>query len=209
MYNTLPLHLAPHHITLRPPHFTLHHSTSNAISGIIPNHTTFHVTSFLTISHISYRTSTSRGTLFHFAIPYFKSHHIGHIMHHTTDISHCTPFHITDVPHNATFHVLYATSVKDHTIYWPHHLCITPHFTQHCTAFHIIPPHLTVITPNSTSHYHVSHSIPHHGSVHHHFLHPTTCHISHNTTSTTRYRAVSQITHHHFLHPTTCHISHW
>ena len=126
-------------------------------------------------------------------------------MQHTTDISHCTPFHIADVPHNAT-------SVSDHTIYWPHHLCIAPphlapltllikkfkkkdtapHFT--CSPSCIIPPHLvTVITPNSTSHYHVSHNIPHHRSVHHHFLHPTTCtcHISHNITSTTRYRAVS------------------
>ena len=103
--------------------FTLHHSTSNTISDIIPNHTTFHVT--------PYRTSTSRSTLFHFAIPYFKSHHIVHIMHHTTDISHCTLFHITDVPHNAT-------SVSDHIIYWPHHLCAPPHFTQHCTAFHML-----------------------------------------------------------------------
>ena len=32
MYSTLPLHLAPHYII--PPHFTLHHSTSNAISDI-------------------------------------------------------------------------------------------------------------------------------------------------------------------------------
>ena len=144
MYNALPLHLAPRHTTLRPPHFTLHHSTSKRhlwqLFQTTPHSTSHHSSAS---SHISYRTSSSRGTLFHFAIPYFKSHHIGHIMHHTTDISLCTPFHITCVPHNTTFHELHAT-ISDHTIYWPHHLCIAPphlapHFTQHCIAFHMLP----------------------------------------------------------------------
>ena len=96
------------------------------------------------MSHISYRTSTSRSTLYHFAIPYFKSHRIGHIMHHTTDISHCTPFRITDVPYNATFHVLHATLISHHILATSlmHRTTtsrITPHFTQHCIAFHMLP----------------------------------------------------------------------
>ena len=143
MYNALPLHLAPHHITATTFYIASFHIES---TGIIPNHTTFHVTPFLTTSHISYHTSTSsRSTLFHFAIPYFKSYHIGHIMNHTTNITHWTPFHITDVPHNATFHVLHATTVSDHTIYWPHHLCIAlPHLTTFYTTLHRIShaPHL-------------------------------------------------------------------
>ena len=136
---TLPLHLAPHHITTTfyiAPFHIKHHLWH------IPNHTTVHITpSFLTMSHISYRTSTSRSTLYHFAIPYFKSHRIGHIMHHTTDISHCTPFRITDVPYNATFHVLHATLISHHILATSlmHRTTtsrITPHFTQHCTIFH-------------------------------------------------------------------------
>ena len=114
-------------------------------------------------------------------------------MHHTTGVSHCTPFHITDVPHKATF--------RSH--HWPHHLCvapphlaphhilhnIAPHFT--CSTSCIIPPHLTVIAPNSTSHYHVSHQ------------YTTTFYIPPSVTSCTkppplprRYRAVSQPTLH-------------
>ena len=126
-------------------------------------------------------------------------------MHHTSDISHCTPLHITDVPHNATFHVLHDTSVSDHAIYWTHRTT-TSRTTFYTTLHRIIPPHLTVITPNSTSHYHVSHNIPHHRSVHHHFsLHPTP-YISHNATSTTGYRAVSQPTLYLVPHRTTFHI---
>ena len=115
-----------------PPHFTLHHSTSKTISDI-PNRTTFHVTpSLLTISH------QHRSTLFHFAVPYFKSHHIGLFMH--------LALHpISDyVPHNATFHVLHA--ISDHTIYWPHyalHLLhtIAPHFTCRSTSCIIASVH--------------------------------------------------------------------
>ena len=148
----------------------------------LPLRTTVHITP-------SYYTSTSRSTLFHFAVIYFKSQHIGHNMHHTTDVSHCTPFHITDIPHNAT-------SVSDHIIYWPHHLCTPPHLashhilhkTLHRTRMLHILHHSTTSDcdhTNSTSHCRVSHNIPHHTSVHRHILHPTTCHISHNTTSTT------------------------
>ena len=77
----------------------------NAAHCIIPHQThlpstTFHVTpsSVLTILHISYYISTCCSTLFHFAIPHFKSHHISHIMHHT---------HFTSL--YSTFHVLHAT----------------------------------------------------------------------------------------------------
>ena len=81
----------------------------------------------------------------HLGLAAISNRNIGHIMHHTTDISHCTPFHITDIPHNAT-------SVSDHIIYWPHHLCTplhliffflndtAPHFT--CSPSCIIPPQL-------------------------------------------------------------------
>ena len=194
-------HCISHLVTSRPPHFTLHYSTSNAaISGIIPNHTTFHVTPFLTISHISYRTSTSSPL----CIPYLKSHILATLCITSLTSRTAPHFHITDVPHNAT-------SVSDHTIYWPHHLCITPPATSRTTDiffFNDIAPHFTCspscissTTPNSTPHYHVSHNIPHHRSGHHHFLHPTTYHISHNTISITRYRAVS-------AHTLPCSISH-
>ena len=89
-----------------------------------------------------------------------------------------------------------ATSYASH-----HHIShhTTFYTTVSRTAFRIlhqcmIRPHLTVITPSSTSQHHVSHNIPHHTSVHHHILHPTTYHISRNTTSTTTYCAVSQPT---------------
>ena len=66
-----------HLITSLPPHFTLHHSTSNTISEI-PNHSTFGlVRPFLTLSFHITVTSTSCSTLFHFTKPYFKSHHLG------------------------------------------------------------------------------------------------------------------------------------
>ena len=160
-------HIAPHRII--PPHFTLHHSTSNTISDIIPNHTTFHVRPFLTISHISYHTNTSIpfcNTIFQIALyrPHYASHHM----------SHCTPFHVT---YHIRPHSMYSTAhFRSHHILAI--LCIAPpHLTSHhifktqrCTEFHmplhllhncIIPPHLTVITPNSTSHYHILHYIPH------------------------------------------------
>ena len=168
----------------------------------IPHHSVFHNH----ISHLaSQHTSTSRNTLFHFAIPYFKSHHWYRPHYASRHISHCIPFYITFhiTPHFRSHHIL-AT------------LCIAPpHLASlnidSCTAFRIlhnciIPPHLTVITPNSTSHYHVSHNIPHHTSVHHHILHPTTYHISHNTTPTTTYRAVSQPKLYLIPHRTTFHI---
>ena len=189
--------IVSHPITLLP-HFTLHHSTSNTISDIIPNHTT--VPHHTIIHHHITPAPQSRSTLFHFAIPCFKSHHIGHIMHHTT--SRTAPhFHITDVPYNATF------QTTPYIIYASHHHFaqdIAPHFT--CSTSCIIPPHVAVITPtgNSTSHYHVSHSIRHHPSVHHHFLHLATCHISHNTTTTYQSR---RITHSLIPHRATFHIS--
>ena len=85
-----------------------HHFTSNTISDIIPNTTPFHLTpSFLTISHISYHTSTSSplcNTIFQIAPyrPHYASHHI----------SHCTPFHIM-------FHIT------------PHSMYTTPLFRSH------------------------------------------------------------------------------
>ena len=121
-----------------PPHFTLHLSTSNTISDIIPSHTTFHVTpsSVLTISHISYRHRASHYSSLQYHIG-LKSHHIGHIMHHTTSSGTAPHFHIPCTLRH----------ISDHAIYWPHHLCIAPpHFTQDvaphftCSTACIIPP---------------------------------------------------------------------
>ena len=149
---------------------TLHHSTSNTIWHSKPRHisTSHHHSS-------PYRTNTYRSTLFHFAIPYFKSHRIGHIMHHTTSR---TPFLIT---FRATFHIHHATFQITPYNYWPHY---ASHHILHNggTAFHmlhilhncILPPHLIVIT----SHYHVLHNIPHHTSVHRHIL-STSLHLPH------------------------------
>ena len=90
------------------------------------------------------------------------------------------------------------------------HRTIILHKTLHriSHALHLASFHhsVAVITPtgNSTSHYHVSHSIRHHPSVHHHFLHLATCHISHNTTTTYQSR---RITHSLIPHRATFHIS--
>ena len=142
IYNTLPLHLAPHHIL-----HCIISSTSNAISDIILSHTTFHITPSYHIAHFAsqqqlaahcYSTSQHRIQSAPYR-PHYVSHHI----------SHCTPFHITDVPHS-----MYSMPYSDHTIYWPHHLCIAPphnasHHILHNIALHstcstscIIPPHL-------------------------------------------------------------------
>ena len=119
-------HCISHLVASLPLHFTLHHSTSNTVSDIIPNHTTFHVRpSFLTITHISYRTNTSIplcNTIFQIALyrPHYASHHI----------SHCTQFHIT-------FHIT------------PHSMYTTPHFRSyighimHRTTY-LAPHHVSV-----------------------------------------------------------------
>ena len=122
MYNTLP-HLAHHHIWR---YSKPHHIPRHTIGSQSP-YRTFHIAPTPLAAHYS--------TLqYHIG---FKSHHIGHIMHHTISSRTAPHFHIPDVPHNATFHVLY---ISDHTIYWPHHLCIAPppHFTRYCTAFHML-----------------------------------------------------------------------
>ena len=121
-----------------------HHILHCIIPHQTPSLTLFQTTPHSTSDHFSYHTfhiaetSTSCSALLHFTIPYFKSHHLGH-MHHTTRIA--PPSRNTDVPHNATFHVLHATSVSDHTIYWPHHLCIalaTSRITTFYTTLHRI-----------------------------------------------------------------------
>ena len=91
------------HVT--PPPFILHESFHTE------NHTTLHVTPpFLTISHISYHTSTSRSTQ---AIPVCNTIIISN---RTISATLCIAPHLAlhpilhyDVPHNATFHVLHAT----------------------------------------------------------------------------------------------------
>ena len=168
-----------HLITSLPPHFTLHHSTSNPISDIIPNHSTFHVGPFLNISyrsdqHLLQRTIPLHNTIFQIAPSRSHASHPALALHPrvATLMYHTTPHSMYSTPHQFRItpyigHIIYAS-------HWPHF--VSPHFTQHCTA--------SDCTPNSTSHYHVSHNIPHHTSAHHHCLHPTTCTVSHNTTTT-------------------------
>ena len=164
---------------------TSFHHILHCIIWPSPRHTaTFHVTpSFLTISPISYHTSTSRSTLFHFAIPYLKSHHWYRPHYASHHISHCIPFYITfhitphsmySTPHLRWRHILATLCIT------PPHLTITPHFTQHScgTAFRIFSASFHHIW----SHRDWSHpvhiplpcfNIPHH-TVHHHIIHPTT-----------------------------------
>ena len=142
IYNTLPLHLAPHHIL-----HCIISSTSNAISDIILSHTTFHITpSFLTILHISYHSSNSQHTAIPLHNTVFKSHHIGHIMYHTTSriAPHftlltyhipCTPCHIQITPY--TGHIICASH---HHI--THHILHNIALHSTCSTSCIIPPHL-------------------------------------------------------------------
>ena len=148
-------HIAPHHII--PPHFTLHHSTSNTISDIIPNHTTFHVWPFLTISHfishqhlysiLQYYISNCTVSATLCSTPHVALHPISHY-----------------IPHKATFHVLHGT--LQITSYIGH--------IMHCTTTSHIAPHFQDnVAPNFTcrsiscinaSFHHIwpwSHPIPH------------------------------------------------
>ena len=113
---------------------SLHHSTTFYIASFhikrhlwhIPYHTMFHGTpSFFTISHLSYHTNTSRSTLCHFAIPYFKSQ--PHMHHATSRI----PFHITPHSMYSTPHLgsPYIGHIMHHTATF----CIA-HFTQRCAC---------------------------------------------------------------------------
>ena len=156
-------HIAPHHII--PPHFTLHHSTSNTVSDIIPNHTTFHVSpSFLTITDAHFISHQHLYSVVQY-----------HISNRTVSATLCITPHLAlhpishYIPHNATFHVLHGTFQI--TPYIGHIMHCTTFSRQHCTAFHmplhilhncIIPPHLTVITPSFTSHmFHITFHITH------------------------------------------------
>ena len=79
-------------------------------------------------------------------------------MHHTTDISHCTPFHVTDVPH-------YALHPISH--YWRATLCITPLTSRIAPHFTLLKCHITHCTP-----FHIT-DVPHYASHHWHLaLHP-------------------------------------
>ena len=111
MYNTLPLHLAPHHSI--PPYFTLHHFTSESISDIIPSYhiiprhaiiSSHHIAHFILHQHLLQHTLPLCNTIFQIAPyqPHYASHHI----------SHCTPFH------KVIFHIT------------PHSMYSTPRFTH-------------------------------------------------------------------------------
>ena len=133
------IHLVASRTSLHHYHHILHciipHQTpSLTLFQTTPHSTSDHFSTF----HIAV-TSTSCSALFHFTIPYFKSHHLGH-MHHTRHL-HCTPEsqywcttqrHIPCTPRHIT---------SFHTIYWPHHLCIalaTFRITTFYTTLHRI-----------------------------------------------------------------------
>ena len=178
-----------HLITSLPPHFTLHHSTSNTISDIIPNHSTFHVGPFLNISyrsdqHLLQRTIPLHNTIFQIAPSR------SHASHH----SHCTPesqYWCTTQRH--------IPCTPRHISFGSHHILATSfmHRTGHISYHHIlhnIAPHLIVhLIPHPTTMFHITFHITHQHTT---TFYIPTHHIMHNTTSTTTYRAVSHSTAH-------------
>ena len=158
----------------------------------------FHITlSFITISHQHLSLAAHYSTLQY------------HVSNRTISATLCITPHLALHPIFTllTYHITPHFRPR-HTSFM--HRTIILHKTLHriSHALHLASFHhsVAVITPtgNSTSHYHVSHSIPHHPSVHHHFLHLATCHISHNTTTTYQSR---RITHSLIPHRATFHIS--
>ena len=201
-WNALPLHsLAP--ITLLLPHFTLHLSTSNTISDIIPNHTTFHITlSFLTISHqhlghaahystLQYQISnrTISATLcitphlvlhpifilltYHIT-PHFRPRHTSFM--HRTIILHKTLHRISHALQLASFH---------HIWLWSHQQAIPHPITMFRIAFHITHQYTTTfyISPLITT----SRTIPlprialYHTLPHYHIAQRSTFHATART----------------------------
>ena len=146
-----------HLITSLPPHFTLHHSTSNTISDIIPNHSTFHVGPFLNISyrsdqHLLQRTIPLHNTIFQIAPSR------SHASHH----SHCTPesqYWCTTQRH--------IPCTPRHISFGSHHILATSfmHRTGHISYHHIlhnIAPHLIVnLIPHPTTMFHITFHITH------------------------------------------------
>ena len=194
-------HCISHHITLRPPHFTLHHSTSSqlALFQTTPHSTshhsspprTFHITPAPLVAahystlqyHISNRTTSA--TLWITPLTSRIGPHFTLLTYHITPHSmYSTPQQFPITPYIG--HIIYAS-----LYHISHHILhnIAPHFT--CSPSSVIPPHLTVITPNAMFHitFHITDQ------------YTTTYHIWHNTTTTTRYCAVSS------PHSTSIHIA--
>ena len=209
MYYTLPLHLAPHHII--PPHqfyiasFHIKHWPSLTL---IPNHTTFHVTPpFLTISHISYHTSTARSTLFHFALPYFKPRHWYRPHCASRHISHCIPFYITFhiTPHFRSHHILATFASHHHRHLASHHLS---HLAQHHIHYHVSRRVTAHTLPHSTSHnVHIPCHTPYSASFHitqrsHSMPQPT---LSFHITQRSTFHATSHSTSFHITQRSTFH----
>ena len=204
------IHIKPLH------HITAHHSTSRLHST---SHHAMHIATLKCKLHAALSHSTQ-----------YKLHHTSHIAfqpsfritppclniwrrtiqhpcnHSTLPYSPCTTpsFHIA--AHYSILLYYISNRIISAT------LCITTtsrialHFTQHCTALHmlhilhncIIPPHLTVIPPNSTPHYHFSHNIP----QRHHILYQS-YHLPHLATPPTLPRSAPC----HTPHSTSFHIT--
>ena len=158
IYNPLLLHLA-HHSTI----FTLHHSTSNTISDIIPNH--------------------PRHTIIPHGITHFISHQ--HLSQHTIPLCNTILFHITPAPLAAHYSTL-QYHISNRTVSAT--LCITQHLAlhpiSHQVTFHITPH--SMFPPHFISH-HILDTLcvapPHLAS--HHILHiaGTAFYMHHSTTS--------------------------
>ena len=166
---TLPLHLAPHHVTtpFYIASFHKHHLWHYSEPHHSPHHTIIphRVAHFISHQHLSQHTISLCTTIFQIA-PY-----VSHV-HHPTDVSHCTPFHITGVPYNATFHVLHVTLISHHILATSFvHRTTTPRTTfyttlhrishaEHLASFHHIWPWLHPI-PHPTTMLHVTFHITH------------------------------------------------
>ena len=138
-------HQTPSLALFQTPHSTSHHFLPYHALNIAPAPLAAHYSTLQ--YHISNRTMSATlciTPLTSRIAPHYTlltCHIMGHIMHHATDISHCTPFHVTDVPQ------MYSRPHSDHTIL--PHLCIASHcHISHHTTLHSIShaPHLTVIT---------------------------------------------------------------
>ena len=111
-----------------------HQTQSLALFQTTPQSTSHHRSSTCRTFH----NTSPRSTLFHFAIPYFKSPHVSA----TLCISPHLALHPISqyVPNNATFHVLHATFQI--TPYIGHIMCIAPHLASH-RVLHNIALHST------------------------------------------------------------------
>ena len=132
-------------------HLITSHYGHHILHCIIPHRVKRHLWHYSKPHHIPRHIIPQSSHTFHIAPAPLAAHYSTlqyHISNRTISATLCiTPLTSRIAPHftlqtyhNATVHVLHATSVSDHTIYWATSLIFAPpHFTQHCTAFHMLP----------------------------------------------------------------------